>query len=97
METPICNGCGNESSAWNKFCEHCSKEVTCQNCNKTYRRGQGLQEVDLCATCLQEVFQETPDEEEHRLNLQNADPQCDSPDPYEIYGFDHQWELNHER
>jgi hypothetical protein len=38
-----------------------------------------------------------PDEEEHRLNLQETDPHCDNPNPYEMYGFDYQWELNDER
>lgn len=98
METPaICNGCGNASSAWDKLCNSCSQEITCQNCNKIYKRGQGLQEVNLCPICLREVFeQESPEEEEHRLKLQVTDPHFDNPDPYEMYGFDHQWELNNE-
>ena len=88
MEAPaICNGCGNESPTWDQLCNDCSKEVRCQNCNGIYKRGQGLQEVNLCSVCLQEVF--SKDEEEFF-----SPKKCLSPlDPCEENGFDHQWEL----
>lgn len=88
MDIPaICNGCGNESPAWDQLCENCSKEIICQSCNRKYKRGQGLQNLDLCPSCVRE-FLESP-EEEQRTNL---DPD-ELGDPYADYGFDHQWEL----
>jgi len=82
----ICNGCGNNAPAFGQLCNDCSKEVVCQNCNCKYKRGQGLQDVNLCPHCLHECLASSP---EH----QNADHDCDLDDPYETYGFDHQWEL----
>jgi predicted amidophosphoribosyltransferase len=84
MQNAICNGCGNESPAWDQLCDNCSQLVICQNCSKKYKRGQGLQEVDLCATCLNEVFSETTKVVEHSTAYEDA---------YERYGFDHKWEL----
>lgn len=88
----ICNGCGNESPAWDQLCTGCSKEVKCENCDKTYKRGQGLQEVNLCPGCLNEVFTQEDEEECPRKEKRGTiDPEQN--DPYEDHGFDHQWEL----
>ena len=92
MSAPaICNGCGNESAAWDQLCDNCSCKVRCQNCSNMYKRGQGLQEVDLCASCLQEIFAKQDEDEEEIFRSPNTRPV--NPDPYEEYGFDHQWEL----
>ncbi len=91
----ICNGCGNESPAWDQLCGHCSQQVACQHCGNKYKRGQGLQEVDICSSCLQEVFaQQDDDEEELFRPTKRANPprdllEQDDPD----FGFDYQWEL----
>ncbi len=94
MEMPaaICNGCGNESSAWDQLCTNCSQEIICQNCKRKYKRGQGLQDVDLCATCVRELLETTEEEEfEREVHTESkVNPECD---PYSDYGFDHQWEL----
>ena len=84
----ICNGCGNESSAWDKLCDYCSQEVTCQSCHEKYKRGQGLQEVDICPRCLEDSFAAPP------ANDYKYDPEDVnfSTNPYEDYGFDYQWE-----
>lgn len=92
MTPAICNGCGNESPAWDQLCEDCCKEVRCQNCNDKYKRGQGLQEVNLCSTCLQEVFSKQDDDEEELFRPKKSKSPT-TADPYEEYGFDHQWEL----
>lgn len=86
MNPTICNGCGGESPAWGELCKDCSQEVYCQNCTKLYKRGQGLIGVNLCATCLNEAFMEPEPE---------YVPKSPKPvvDPYEVYGFDHSWEL----
>ena len=93
----ICNGCGNESPAWDQLCEQCSQQVVCQHCGDKYKRGQGLQEVDICAPCLQEVFA-NQDEDEEEIFRPNKSPSpstdvTEQNDPYEEYGFDHQWEF----
>lgn len=91
MNTPaICNGCGNESLAWDKLCADCSKEVICENCEKTYNRGQGLQEVNLCPGCLNEVFS---NHDEDDVLPHNGKREAIDIDPYAEYGCDHQWEL----
>jgi hypothetical protein len=87
MNPCICNGCGGESPAWDKLCENCSKEVICQNCHKTYKRGQGLQEVDLCAKCLQTAFEDVEIPEELPYG-----PYTNMVDSFVEYGFDHHWE-----
>jgi hypothetical protein len=73
---PICNGCGNESPAWDKLCNNCSQ-----------------QEVDLCASCVQEVFAKQDEDEEEYFRSQKSVRPTDVDDPHEEYGFDHQWEL----
>jgi len=94
MPPAICNGCGNESPAWDQLCEVCAQYVTCQNCNGKYKRGQGLQEVFLCAACLQEVFTNQDEEEEvFRPKKARSTDVTEHSDPYAEYGFDHQWEL----
>lgn len=95
MPPAICNGCGNESPAWDQLCEGCSQHVTCQNCNGKYKRGQGLQEVSICAACLQEVLTNQDEEEEEVFRPKKSAQFTDveQNDPYAEYGFDHQWEL----
>lgn len=96
MNTPaICNGCGNESPAWDQLCNGCQTTVRCQNCGNNYKRGQGFQEVNLCSSCIQEVFaKQDEDEEEIFRSSKSPKPPTDEPnDPYEEFGFDHQWEL----
>jgi len=95
MNVPaICNGCGNESPAWDQLCKGCCTRVRCQNCGDNYKRGQGLQEVNLCASCLQEVFaKQDEDEEEIFRAKKSSKPLEEQNDPYEQYGFDHQWEF----
>lgn len=94
----ICNGCGNESPAWDQLCGNCSQQVICQHCGDKYKRGQGLQEVNICASCLQEVFARDDDDEEELFPTKRALPprdllEQDDPD----YGFDYQWELFNDR
>jgi hypothetical protein len=85
MNVPaVCNGCGNESPAWDKLCIHCSTLVSCQDCHETYKRGQGLQDVDLCPRCLNEAFTE-PAKETYPCE---GDPR----NPHEEFGFDYSWE-----
>lgn len=88
MEIPaICNGCGRESPAWDRLCTECSKEVVCKNCKQVYKRGQGLQDVDLCARCVNEAYQEEPEE----FDLDDSGDITDRDDS--DYGFDLHWEL----
>lgn len=92
-KTPaICNGCGDESPAWDQLCHQCAQTVTCQNCLNKYKRGQGLQEVNLCADCLQEIFSKDDEDEEElfRPSKVKATPELNDT---EDYGFDHHWEL----
>lgn len=96
MDMPaICNGCGNESAAWNKLCNDCDQKVTCQGCSAVYKRGHGLQEVNLCSTCLQEVFARQDEEEEEIFHSKKAvrPPTDVTENPHEEHGFDYQWEL----
>jgi hypothetical protein len=51
-----------------------------------------LQEVNLCSTCLQEVFSKQDDDEEELFRPKKSKSPT-TADPYEEYGFDHQWEL----
>ncbi len=85
LPPPICNGCGNASKAWDKLCDSCSVEVTCQDCKQKYKRGQGLQEVDLCPRCLNDALTEPAPE---------YDPEDVSfcTNSYEEFGFDYPWE-----
>jgi len=86
---PICNGCGEPSSEWDKLCANCEQEVVCNGCNGTYKRGQGLCDVNMCPSCLRESL-ETPEEEYRRLEMNESDPHME--DAYEQFGFDHSWE-----
>lgn len=98
MTPTICNGCGNESPAWDQFCANCAKEVICQGCNRKYKRGQGLQDVDLCSRCLNEALEdkEEREEEEYCRNSGVVEPAdvTEQIDPYIDYGFDHHWEFH---
>lgn len=96
MTPCICNGCGGESPSWDKFCANCEKLVTCRDCHVQYKRGQGLQDVDLCHKCLNKAFAKEDEEVEERKPVRvrhtsEVDPEQE--DSYAEYGFDNQWEL----
>ena len=84
MNPSICNGCGNESPDWGKLCNACEQEVICHGCDTIYKRGQGLQDVNMCPRCLHESMET---QEQEQFNLYG-----DCVSPYEEYGFDYPWE-----